>query len=279
MELIYYRLVTEGTVYIMAVFSFLIAGVFYLSSIGKRRFKLYANFFFILAFVLLSIYILKAWLATGQPPFKTMFQSLVFLVWNISIIYFILEKTENLYFLGGFVSLFNLLVLVFSMVFSDIVKINLPPALQSVWFIPHVVLYFAGYSFLFIGFLMSILYILFPGRKYLGKEHWSGQLWKDYDMFSYRAIVYGFTFLTLGLSIGAIWAKGAWGSFWSWDPKENWALITWFVYLTYFHMRYVKGWKGKRAAVLSIIGFAVIIMTYIGVNYLPSAQSTLHAYQ
>ena len=279
MELIYYRLLSEGSIYLIAVISFFIAGLFYLFSIGKRRFKIPANFFFLLAFLMVSIYILKAWLVTGQPPFKTMFQSLVFLVWNISLIYFILEKTENLYFLGGFVSLFNLFILIFSMVFTDIVKINLPPALQSVWFIPHVVLYFAGYSFLFIGFLMSVLYLLFPERKYLGTTHWSGQLWKDYDVFSYRAIVYGFMFLTLGLSIGAIWAKGAWGSFWSWDPKENWALITWFVYLTYLHMRYVKNWKGKRAAIISIIGFAVIIMTYIGVNYLPSAQSALHSYQ
>lgn len=279
MELIYYRLLAEGTVYLMAVFSFLISALFYLSSIGKKKFKLYANFFFLFAFALVTAYILRAWFATGQPPFKTMFQSLVFLVWNISLIYFVLEKTENLYFMGGFVSIFNFLVLIFSMVFSDIVKINLPPALQSAWFIPHVVLYFAGYSFLFIGFLMSVLFILFPERKYLGEDHWSGQLWKDYDMFSYRAIIYGFMFLTLGLSIGAIWAKEAWGAFWSWDPKENWALITWFVYLIYLHMRYVKGWKGRRAAILSIIGFAVIIMTYIGVNYLPSAQSALHAYQ
>ncbi len=279
MELIYYRLLSEGSIYLIAVFSFLIAGLFYLSSIGKRRFKVPANLFFLLAFLMVSIYILKAWFVTGQPPFKTMFQSLVFLVWNISLIYFVLEKTENLYFLGGFVSLFNLFILIFSMVFTDIVKINLPPALQSVWFIPHVVLYFAGYSFLFIGFLMSGLYLLFPERRYLGEAHWSGQLWKDYDIFSYRAIVYGFMFLTLGLSIGAIWAKGAWGSFWSWDPKENWALITWFVYLTYLHMRYVRNWKGKRAAILSIIGFAVVVMTYIGVNYLPSAQSALHAYQ
>ncbi len=279
MELIYYRLLSEGYIYIIAIFSFLLGGLFYISSIGRKKFKFQANILFLLGFALITVYILKAWLSTGQPPFKTMFQSLVFLVWNISLIYFVLEKTENLYFLGGFVSFFNLFVLVFSMVFTDLVKINLPPSLRSAWFIPHVVLYFAGYSFLFIGFLMSVLYFPFPKRRYLGEAHWSGQMWKDYDIFSYRAILYGFMFLTLGLSLGAIWAKGAWGAFWSWDPKENWALITWFVYLIYLHMRYVKGWKGKKSAILSIIGFAVIIMTYVGVNYLPSAEGALHAYQ
>ncbi len=279
MDLILYRVLSEGPFFWGSVVSFLVSSFFYLASVGKRRFKFPANGFFLLGFFLLTFYIALAWINSGQPPFKTMFQSLVFLVWNISVIYFILEKSEGLYFLGGPTSLFNTLILVLSMVFADLVRVNLPPALRSGWFIPHVLLYFAGYAFLFIGFLMSLLFLFFPSRKYLGETHWSGQRWKDYDLFSYKAIIYGFTFLSLGLSVGAIWAKGAWGAFWSWDPKENWALITWMVYLIYLHMRYVRGWKGKRAAWLSILGFAVVAMTYIGVNYLPSAASALHAYQ
>ncbi len=279
MEIIFYRMMAEGPLFWGAVLLFGAAGVLYLLSLRRRKPGLASNLFFLGAFFLVSLYIARAWLETGQPPFKTMFQSLVFLVWNISLIYFILEKGENLFFLGGPTSLFNAGVLIFSTVFSDLVRVNLPPALQSAWFVPHVILYFAGYSFLFLGFLMSLLYLPFPQRRFLGERHWSGQRWRDYDLFSYRAILYGFTFLSLGLSAGAMWAKGAWGAFWSWDPKENWALITWMVYLVYLHMRYVRGWKGRRAAWLSILGFAVVVMTYIGVNYLPSAASALHAYQ
>ncbi len=279
MELIYYRIISEGPLFWGSIISFLASAVFYLSSVGRRKYKALANVTFLLGFLLLTLYIILAWVGSGQPPFKTMFQSLVFLIWNVTLIYFVLEKSENLYFLGGPTSLFNSLVLVFSVIFADLIKVNLPPALRSAWFVPHVVLYFVGYSFLFIGFLMSVLFLFFPSRKYLGEKHWSGQRWKDYDLFSYKAILYGFVFLTLGLSVGAIWAKGAWGAFWSWDPKENWALITWMVYLVYLHMRYVKGWKGKRAAWLAILGFLVVAMTYMGVNYLPSAASALHAYQ
>lgn len=281
MEVIFHRFVSEGTVYVLASLLYFVAGLVYFLRIRyrKRGFLLLSNILFLSAFGLVSYYIGRQWVSTGQPPFKTMFQSLVFLVWNISLVYFVLEKSERLYFLGGFASLFNALVLFFAGAYADVVQVNLPPALQSLWFIPHVVFYFAGYAFLFLGFLMSVLYLFFPERKYLGAGHWSGQLWKDYDEFSYRAILFGYVFLTFGLVVGAIWAKVAWGNFWSWDPKENWALITWFVYLIYLHLRYVKGWKGRRAALLSILGFIVIIITYIGVNYLPSAQGALHAYQ
>ncbi len=277
--MILYRMLAEGPFFWGATLLFLSSGFLYILSLPHRRFRWFARLFFFLAFLLVSLYIIRSWWLTSQPPFKTMFQSLVFLVWNISLIYMVLEGSENLFFLGGPTCFFNSGILLLSTLFADIVRVNLPPALRSAWFIPHVVLYFAGYSFLFLGFLMSVLYLFFPGRKFLGESHWSGQLWRDYDLFSYRAIIYGFTFLSLGLAVGAVWAKGAWGAFWSWDPKENWALITWLVYLIYLHMRYVRGWKGRRAAWLSILGFAVVIMTYIGVNYLPSAASALHAYQ
>ncbi|HNR14850.1 MAG TPA: cytochrome c biogenesis protein CcsA, partial [Thermodesulfobacteriota bacterium] len=92
---------------------------------------------------------------------------------------------------------------------------------------------------------------------------------------NYKAIAIGFPMLTLGIITGAAWANYAWGSYWSWDPKETWSLITWFVYATFLHARVVRGWKGKRAAVLSIIGFIAVLFTYFGVNYLLSG---LHSY-
>ncbi|CAD7777191.1 Cytochrome c biogenesis protein CcsA [Candidatus Methanoperedenaceae archaeon GB50] len=95
------------------------------------------------------------------------------------------------------------------------------------------------------------------------------------DALIYQTITFGFTLLTVGIITGAVWADKAWGSYWSWDPKETWSLITWFIYATFIHCRLVKGWREKKMAVLSIIGFASVLFTYFGVNFLLSG---LHSY-
>jgi ABC-type transport system involved in cytochrome c biogenesis permease subunit len=89
---------------------------------------------------------------------------------------------------------------------------------------------------------------------------------------------FGFIMLTLGLLVGSVWAKSAWGDFWVWDPKENWSLVTWLVYGAYLHLRKVRGWRGERAAWLAIIGFAVVMFTYLGMGLLPTAEESAHVY-
>jgi len=103
---------------------------------------------------------------------------------------------------------------------------------------------------------------LFPGIKIL-------------DDVSYKTVMVGFPLLTIGIVTGAAWANYAWGTYWSWDPKETWSLITWFIYAAFLHARFTAGWKGKKTAVLSVIGFAAVIFTYIGVNFVLSG---LHSY-
>jgi cytochrome c-type biogenesis protein CcsB len=95
------------------------------------------------------------------------------------------------------------------------------------------------------------------------------------DIWSYRIIGLGFPFLTIGIISGAVWANEAWGSYWSWDPKETWALITWLVFAIYLHSRLLKGWQGKKAALLGSSGFFVIWICYLGVNFLGKG---LHSY-
>ena len=90
---------------------------------------------------------------------------------------------------------------------------------------------------------------------------------------SYQMVVIGFLMLTLGIITGSVWAHSAWGSYWSWDPKETWSLITWLVYATMLHSRLIRGWKGKRLALLSIIGFVCVLFTYFGVNFLAGLHS------
>ena len=95
------------------------------------------------------------------------------------------------------------------------------------------------------------------------------------DNISYRIIGLGFPLLTIGIISGAVWANEAWGSYWSWDPKETWALITWLVFAAYLHARITKGWQGRRPAILAASGFAVVWVCYLGVNILGKG---LHSY-
>ena len=98
---------------------------------------------------------------------------------------------------------------------------------------------------------------------------------KALDDLVYKSIIWGFPFLTAGIITGAAWANYAWGTYWSWDPKETWSLIVWLVYAAFLHARITRGWHGKRAAILSIVGFLATIMCYLGVNLVLSG---LHSY-
>ena len=95
------------------------------------------------------------------------------------------------------------------------------------------------------------------------------------DELMYQSVVLGFVLLTLGIMTGSVWAHYAWGSYWSWDPKETWSLVTWLIYAALLHARFVRGWRGNRIALLSVVGFAAMLFTYLGVNYLPSLHSYL----
>jgi cytochrome c-type biogenesis protein CcsB len=95
------------------------------------------------------------------------------------------------------------------------------------------------------------------------------------DDLTHQMVMFGFLFLSAGIITGAVWANQAWGRYWGWDPKETWSLITWLIYATLLHTRLMRGWKGRKIAVLSCIGFSAVIFTYFGVNLLPG----LHSYQ
>jgi cytochrome c-type biogenesis protein CcsB len=165
---------------------------------------------------------------------------------------------------------------------ADIVK--LPPALQSAWFMPHVLVYFIGYAAL--AFAVGVAAVQLLASRYpavqrltslrLGTMLTGAAL--DLDQITYDVIRFGFILLTIGLLIGSVWAKSAWGDFWVWDPKENWSLVTWLVYGAYLHLRKVRGWRGDKAAWLAIIGFAVVMFTYLGMGILPTAEESAHVY-
>jgi cytochrome c-type biogenesis protein CcsB len=158
-----------------------------------------------------------------------------------------------------------------------VVPKNLMPALQSYWLQIHVATAMIAYSAFLISFGLAIMTLLrervpalaarLPEERLLGT-------WMS------KAVAIGFVFETAMLLTGSVWAQYAWGSYWSWDPKETWALITWLVYAFYLHARVVRGWKGRRLAWTAVVGFAVVLFTWFGVNWLTERVrlSSLHSY-
>lgn len=260
---------------------YVISFLFYLLFFLKRKWipKLFPALSMLIAFVFNTALIIVSWVNYKQPPIRTLYETLVFFAWTVAFIYLIIELITKLRVVGIFASLFSVISLIYAIFKVDVDRINLPAALQSFWFIPHVIIYFIAYAALFLSFVTAILYLKFPDKKKLPKGHWLEQEYLNFESYTYKIINFGFIFLSLGLLLGGVWAKEAWGDYWGWDPKENWSLITWLVYLIYLHLRFVKGWRGKRAAYFAIAGFVAVIITYLGVNVLPSAQESLHTYQ
>ncbi len=226
----------------------------------------------LIAFCTNTAVIADRWMDAGRAPFKTLYETMLFFPWCVSLVFFLLFLLYRLEILGPFTALASLIGFAYAAYKPDIEIINLPPALQSAWFVPHVVTYFIAYSALFASFSLAILTLAKPG--------WQNKSTRmGFEQYHNDAMNFGFVALTLGLVMGSAWGKSAWGNYWAWDPKENWALVTWFVYLIAVHLRFIRGWKGKRAALISIGGFAAVMFTYLGMSMLPSASGSLHVYQ
>jgi cytochrome c-type biogenesis protein CcsB len=210
-----------------------------------------------------------------------MYESLVFFSWCIALLNLLWEWKLKSRFLGAFTMPFAFLFIAYASLapgISDRID-PLIPALQSNWLHAHVITCFISYASFALSCAMSIIYLMKLREKEKGQEETRlTTLFPSLDSLDglvYKTIVVGFPLLTLGIVTGAAWANYAWGSYWSWDPKETWSLITWFVYAIFLHARFAREWRGKRTALLSIIGFAAVIFTYFGVNYVLSG---LHSY-
>ena len=217
----------------------------------------------------------------GHAPLSNMYESLVFFSWCIALLNLLWEWKLKSRFLGAFTMPFAFLFIAYASLapgISDRID-PLIPALQSNWLHAHVITCFISYASFALSCAMSIIYLMKLREKEKGQEETRlTTLFPSLDSLDglvYKTIVVGFPLLTLGIVTGAAWANYAWGSYWSWDPKETWSLITWFVYATFLHARFAREWRGKRTALLSIIGFAAVIFTYFGVNYVLSG---LHSY-
>ncbi len=218
----------------------------------------------------------------GRAPLSNLYESVVFFAWSTVLIYLIIDWKYKQRTIGAFV----MPIALFSMLWAQM-SLNssidpLVPALQSNWLTYHVITCFLGYAGFAVAFGVSVMYLLKIGKeeKQQGGKPLGGILGmfpptKVLDDLNYKAIMVGFPLLTLGIITGAAWANYAWGTYWSWDPKETWSLIVWFIYAAFIHARFTRGWVGRRAAWLSVFGFAATLFCYLGVNLVLSG---LHSY-
>jgi len=220
-------------------------------------------------------------LGVGHAPLSNLYESVVFFSWTIILIFAFIDIKYKYRVVGAFVVPFALLGMAWAQLGLKTGIEPLVPALQSNWLLYHVVTCFLGYAAFAVACGISIMYLVKAKFEEGASSASAGGLMTMFppirvlDDLNYRAIMIGFPLLTLGIITGAAWANYAWGTYWSWDPKETWSLIVWFVYAAFLHARFTRGWVGKRAAWLSIIGFAATIFCYLGVNLFLSG---LHSY-
>jgi cytochrome c-type biogenesis protein CcsB len=239
---------------------------------------LWANRLVISGFIAHLLSTIHRFTAAGYLPITNMHESLSFFSLAIVGAFIYFERKYRVVILGSFVIPLALLMSITSSAFPSEIR-GLNPALKSGWLWVHTILAFFSYAAFTIAFGASVVYLI---QQHFLKKKKFGVLFRKLpsldtlDDINYRCLTIGFPLLTVAIISGAIWAEKAWGSYWSWDPKETWSLITWFIYAALLHGRLTTGWRGKRASLLSIIGFLIMLFTFIGVNiWLPG----LHSYK
>lgn len=252
--------------------------VFKLKKIGKIT-----TWFTIAAFLIQTAGIGLRWyesyqMGFGHAPLTNMYESVVFFSWTIMLLYLFLEYRYKNQTLGFFIVPLAFLAMAYGSFSPEINRGISPliPALQSNWLISHVVTCFIGYASFALAAGLGIMYLLkHSNNKALGGILETLPDLKVIDDIIHKTMIFGFIWLSGGIITGAVWANSAWGTYWSWDPKETWSLITWFFYALTLHARYTRGWNGPVIAWLSIIGMCIVLFTYYGVNFLLSG---LHSY-
>jgi cytochrome c-type biogenesis protein CcsB len=219
----------------------------------------YATLLGWLGFALIGASLVFRAIATGHGPFSNMYEFSIAFAWGILGAYYWFEHKYHQRMLG----LLALPVALGMLLYASTIPADiepLVPALQNNLLLSvHVATAIVAYGSFTVAFAAAILYLAQPetGRWGLPKP-------AVLDEIGYRAIVVGFPFLTLVIVLGALWADVAWGRYWGWDPKETASLVTWFIYGAYLHARVMRGWRGRKAAILLIVGFGATLLTYFG---------------
>jgi len=231
------------------------------------------------------------WIDAGYFPLSNLYESLCFIAWGVTAVHLYVQYGISRNFKGKhLVGAFTAPIAVGIVAFASI---SLPPAMQTAsplvpalksnWLMMHVSVILLSYAALMVGSALAIAFLVVSNGNTaiqgdslgMSSYRWDNSLASNLDNLSYRAIGLGFLLITVGIISGAVWANEAWGTYWSWDPKETWSLIVWLVYAAYLHARITKGWQGHKPAYIAVFGFLAVWVCYLGVNLLGKG---LHSY-
>ena len=252
----------------IAIFCWLCASALFFTS-GKKVVNQLAGGLSLAGTIVLLVYVSVLWLQVDRPPMRTLGETRLWYAIFLSGIGLLFYWRWKYKWLVSYSLGLAILFLFINLQHPENSDKALMPALQSPWFIPHVIVYIFAYALLGASSLVAIRNLFFvPSEKTV----------RGPIQLADNLVYLGFSFLTLGLLFGALWAKEAWGHYWTWDPKETWAFITWMFYLVYIHYRYRHPSDHKKAMAVLAVSFAILLICWFGVNYLPSAQSSIHVY-
>ena len=218
-------------------------------------------------FVLHTAALIVRGVGAGRLPLTNQYEFATSFAWGLCLVSLIFVYRYHFHVLGAFAAPVIFLIIGYAAMQSRDVH-ELMPALRSNWLGFHVSSAIIAYGGFGVSFVLGIIFLM---REYMKDQSFLDRhvpSREKLDLIAYRAVSLGLLFLSFCILTGAIWAVRAWGSYWSWDPKETWSLITWIIYAAYLHLRINRGWKGKAAAVFAVIGFIAVLFTYIGVNTL-----------
>ncbi len=251
------------TVYLAATIMYLI----YLINLKKGMAKA-GQVLTVAGFIIHTLAILSRFIEAGHFPVISIYESMSFFAWATILIYLICDYKSHIPSLGSFVLPLTSISLLYSMTFpSDVKPLN--PALQSAWRGIHTISAFLGYGAFSVAFCLAIIYLIQEHqlkRKKPGAFYYRLPSLESLDFLSHKALAFGFPCLTIAIITGSMWASTAWGSYWNWDPKETWSLITWLIYAAVIHTRVAVGWRGKKASYMAILGFLFVLFTFLGVS-------------
>lgn len=265
----------ENVLFTTAMVLYLLSMVCYFVFLAVKKEKAgrIANYITVAAFVFHTAALAARGIGAGRLPMTNQYEFATSFSWGICLCFLFFLKKYDFSALGAFVTPVIFLLIGYAAMQSREVR-ELMPALRSRWLAIHVSSAIVAYGAFGVSFAVSLMFLL--REKMISSEFWTTHIPESekLDIISYRAVSFGFLFLSFVIISGAIWAERAWGSYWSWDPKETWSLVTWIIYAIYLHLRISKGWKGRSAAVFAVVGFICVIFTYIGVNtLLPGVHS------
>ncbi|MCD8072743.1 MAG: cytochrome c biogenesis protein CcsA [Alistipes sp.] len=218
--------------------------------------------------IIFAAFIAGFWINLGLPPMRTMGETRLWYSLFLSSVGFLTYKRWDYPWLLTYSAVVATVFVAVNIFKPEIHSKNLMPALQSIWFVPHVTVYILSYAMLGAATIASVIQL-----RNISRGNPEEKVFTLADNLVYA----GFGFLMLGMLMGAVWAKQAWGHYWSWDPKETWAMVTAASYLVYIHMRLRRAAPVATMWVLPV-AFILLMITWIGVNYLPAAQASVHVY-